>query len=100
MKASVEELGSSASKAIALMNKLRECGADSEIDIPRIAFAGKQSAGKSSIVEALTGVSILECIDWQGLKQSTDYIPELWTGSEDSLLKEVQHGSVLRDGVV
>jgi hypothetical protein len=54
----VAGLGSSTSKAIALMNKLRECGAESELDVPRIVFAGKQSAGKSSLVEALTGVQL------------------------------------------
>ena len=52
------DVGSRTSEAIALMNKLRECGAQSDLDIPRIAFAGKQSAGKSSLVEALTGVQL------------------------------------------
>jgi hypothetical protein len=53
-----DDLGSSASRAIQLVNKLRAVGAESDIDIPRIAFAGKQSAGKSSLVEALTGIQL------------------------------------------
>jgi len=51
-------LGTAASRAINLMNQLRSCGIEGDIAIPRIAFAGKQSAGKSSLVEALTGVQL------------------------------------------
>jgi Dynamin family len=52
------DLGSPASRAIKLMNQLREIGIEGDLSIPRIAFAGKQSAGKSSVVEALTGVQL------------------------------------------
>jgi ABC-type uncharacterized transport system ATPase subunit len=52
------DLGSSASKAIQLLNKLRLSGIEGELSIPTIVFAGKQSAGKSSLVKALTGVQL------------------------------------------
>jgi len=51
-------LGNATGKAIALMNELRAVGGDIDLDLPRIIFVGKQSAGKSSLVEALTGVRL------------------------------------------
>ena len=51
-------LGKASTQAITLLSKLRECGADYDFDLPRIIFAGKQSAGKSSLIEALTGISL------------------------------------------
>ena len=55
---STPELLGEAARAIRAMNRLRELNANSELDIPTIVFAGKQSAGKSSLVEALTGVQL------------------------------------------
>jgi len=51
-------LGTASAQAIALINHLRDVGADLDLDLPRIVFAGKQSAGKSSLVEALTGICL------------------------------------------
>eukprot|EP00923_Selenidium_pygospionis_P060433 GHVN01106351.1.p1 GENE.GHVN01106351.1~~GHVN01106351.1.p1 ORF type:complete len:357 (+),score=71.71 GHVN01106351.1:24-1073(+) len=44
--------------AITLVNRLRSAGVDFDLDLPTIVFAGKQSAGKSSVVEAVTGVQL------------------------------------------
>lgn len=41
-----------------LVKELRALGAENEIQIPRIAVIGGQSAGKSSLVEAVTGISV------------------------------------------
>ncbi|CCL98368.1 uncharacterized protein FIBRA_00363 [Fibroporia radiculosa] len=41
-----------------LVKDLRALGGGVDIDIPRIAVIGGQSAGKSSLVEALTGISV------------------------------------------
>ncbi|KAK4335122.1 P-loop containing nucleoside triphosphate hydrolase protein [Rhodotorula toruloides] len=37
---------------------LRSAGASTEIDLPRIAVIGNQSAGKSSLVEAISGIKV------------------------------------------
>ncbi|KAF8890586.1 hypothetical protein CPB85DRAFT_1332852 [Mucidula mucida] len=43
---------------INLVKDLRALGADAEIDLPRIAVIGNQSAGKSSLVEAIADVRL------------------------------------------
>ncbi|KAI5117489.1 hypothetical protein M0805_009550 [Coniferiporia weirii] len=53
--------GRYASRAKMLMRaaqKLRDIGAQADIDIPRIAVIGGQSAGKSSLVEAVSGIRV------------------------------------------
>lgn len=52
------KLGTDASRAISLVTKLKEAGAEYDLELPRLVFAGKQSAGKSSIVKALTSVQL------------------------------------------
>ena len=51
-------LGHAAAQGIALVNALKNAGADHDLQLPRIVFAGKQSAGKSSLVEAVTGIAL------------------------------------------
>ncbi|PWN54041.1 P-loop containing nucleoside triphosphate hydrolase protein [Violaceomyces palustris] len=41
-----------------LLNDLRGCGASLDVDVPRIAILGNQSAGKSSVVESVSGVNL------------------------------------------
>ncbi|KAJ7024655.1 P-loop containing nucleoside triphosphate hydrolase protein [Mycena alexandri] len=43
---------------LALMSRLRSVGAQTELDLPRIAVIGNQSAGKSSVVEAISGIKL------------------------------------------
>ncbi|KAL7545331.1 hypothetical protein ACHAWF_008682 [Thalassiosira exigua] len=57
------------------------------IDAQLFAAALRLVLARLRRVEELTGIFILECIDWLKLKQNTDYIPGLWTGGPDSLLR-------------
>ncbi|VDC00608.1 unnamed protein product [Peniophora sp. CBMAI 1063] len=41
-----------------LINRLRNTGVQSEISVPVIAVVGAQSAGKSSMIEAISGISL------------------------------------------
>ncbi|TCD63212.1 hypothetical protein EIP91_005824 [Steccherinum ochraceum] len=43
---------------LALINQLRAIGAQADLDLPRIAVIGNQSAGKSSLVEAISGINV------------------------------------------
>ncbi|GJE98371.1 P-loop containing nucleoside triphosphate hydrolase protein [Phanerochaete sordida] len=43
---------------IGLMTDLRALGAEADFDLPRIAVIGNQSAGKSSLVEAISGITV------------------------------------------
>ncbi|EAU81635.1 hypothetical protein CC1G_02651 [Coprinopsis cinerea okayama7 len=47
-----------ARRLIELTNDLKALGANHLLDIPRVVFIGNQSAGKSSVVEAVTGTKV------------------------------------------
>jgi len=46
----------------ALLLRLSESGATALLKVPRIAVVGNQSAGKSSLIESITGVQALRSI--------------------------------------
>ncbi|GAA5887898.1 hypothetical protein JCM6882_000791 [Rhodosporidiobolus microsporus] len=45
-------------RLIGVLNELRSAGASTELDLPRIATIGSQSSGKSSLMEAISGVGV------------------------------------------
>ena len=45
-------------KFLALINSLREIGADALAELPSVVVAGNQSAGKSSLLERISGVRL------------------------------------------
>ncbi|KAI9441571.1 P-loop containing nucleoside triphosphate hydrolase protein [Lactarius indigo] len=45
-------------KMLDAVNRLRETGAQLDLDIPVIAVLGSQSAGKSSLIEAISGITL------------------------------------------
>ena len=62
--------------------------AHTSIDAKLFGEALRLMLGRLRRVEEITGTPLLECIDWQKLKQKTDYISGLWTGKPDSLLPD------------
>jgi len=48
-------------EAMQIVHDLRNLGLDSDVDLPKICVVGKQSSGKSSVMEALTGVAVPRC---------------------------------------
>ena len=49
---------------IDLIDKLREYGLDKDVPLPSIVVVGDQSSGKSSVLEALSGVQLPRGIGW------------------------------------
>ncbi|WIA20977.1 hypothetical protein OEZ85_005314 [Tetradesmus obliquus] len=47
-----------AGKMISMVNELRATGADVALELPTIVVCGQQSAGKSSVVEAICGIPL------------------------------------------
>ena len=60
--------------------------AHTTVDVKLFSAALRLFLGRLRRLEELTGVSVLECVDWVDFRRKTDYIPGLWTGEQDSLL--------------
>ncbi|KAF4459067.1 Interferon-induced GTP-binding Mx [Fusarium albosuccineum] len=43
-------------KVLEILERIRQCNVSQDIDIPELVMSGKQSSGKSSVLEALTGL--------------------------------------------
>lgn len=45
-------------KLMDVVNALRRCGAEEQLDLPKIAVIGNQSVGKSSLIESISGIKV------------------------------------------
>ncbi|KAK0224295.1 P-loop containing nucleoside triphosphate hydrolase protein [Armillaria fumosa] len=52
------ELSQSRRRLLDLINRLHSTGAQVDIDLPQIAVIGAQSAGKSSLIESISGITL------------------------------------------
>ncbi|KAF9047682.1 P-loop containing nucleoside triphosphate hydrolase protein [Panaeolus papilionaceus] len=52
------QLGQGQRKMLDLVNKLHSTGVQVDIDLPQIAVIGAQSAGKSSLIESISGITL------------------------------------------
>lgn len=52
------EVGQTRRKILDLVNRLHNTGVQADIDLPRIAVIGNQSAGKSSLIESISGITL------------------------------------------
>ncbi|KAK0479205.1 P-loop containing nucleoside triphosphate hydrolase protein [Armillaria novae-zelandiae] len=52
------ELSQSRRRLLDLINRLHSTGAQVDIDLPQIAVIGSQSAGKSSLIESISGITL------------------------------------------
>ncbi|KAJ3936011.1 MAG: P-loop containing nucleoside triphosphate hydrolase protein [Lentinula lateritia] len=53
-----DQLGRKRRYALDLVNRLQNTGIQTDIDLPQIAVIGNQSAGKSSLIEAISGTTL------------------------------------------
>ncbi|KAK7679580.1 hypothetical protein QCA50_017290 [Cerrena zonata] len=58
ISASTSHFAERRKEQLLLVKKLRSIGAQADIDLPQIVAIGNQSAGKSSLVEAISGISL------------------------------------------
>ncbi|KAJ3557530.1 hypothetical protein NM688_g1423 [Phlebia brevispora] len=85
-------------EALALINQLRTIGrmrrAQADLDLPRIAVIGNQSAGKSSLVEAISGINVPRDADaWQckvSIRWEFDHF-----GARRDEVREEQFGEII-----
>ncbi|KAF8145482.1 P-loop containing nucleoside triphosphate hydrolase protein [Mycena galopus ATCC 62051] len=52
------QLSSERRKMLDLINRLHSTGVQTDIDLPRIVVIGSQSAGKSSLIESISGITL------------------------------------------
>ncbi|KAJ4482537.1 P-loop containing nucleoside triphosphate hydrolase protein [Lentinula aciculospora] len=53
-----DQLGQKRRYALDLVHRLQNTGVQTDIDLPQIAVIGNQSAGKSSLIEAISGITL------------------------------------------
>lgn len=52
------QLSQSRRRLLDLVNRLHSTGVQVDIDLPQIAVIGSQSAGKSSLIESISGITV------------------------------------------
>ena len=81
------------SKLLDLVDRLRECRVDQFIDLPQVVAVGDQSTGKSSVLEAITGIPFP-----RNSIQCTRFATQIRLKRDTSLTETATKVSIIADG--
>lgn len=67
-------------KILEIIEKIRHCDLEQDIDVPELVLCGQQSSGKSSVLEALTGLEFPKGDGGACTRFPIEYVISMYTG--------------------